>query len=564
MKARLLSVSVGCLVGGLCSGVAAEVQYGIKTDQLLEIRSLSVNGQPTSLHPGQKLRLAPMPANISFGFGPATNTARAPLRIRYKLDGYDESWREVVGDMSMLVRFIDGNLDPVKEIGFKVQGQTEGWTGALETSAFAHRRETVVVPPGAKGFWIAITSAGPPNTVGIYAITNLVVTRLAASNQPPVILLSWGPDSKGELVGSEWMPTDWMRNGLRVGMAKITQVGTNSNVKALTLLDNDPNAHAEWTTRKEAAMPVSPGDRLVMEWDETYSIGLSGSAEVNYPELPAGFYRFHINELGLMGSPGEAEISLAFEVPLSFWRTPSFWGLALLLCLSGAAGAYRYVVWKQMRRRLAVLENQRALEHERLRIAQDIHDDLGARVTQISLVSGLAQSDHTLSEKARADFNAISGMARELVSALYETVWAVNPENDNLDALGNYVCQMVDNLCDKAQLRRRLRVAELPRDFQVSSHVRHNLIMAVKEAVHNAIKHAKASELSVYVDWEGTTLTIRVQDAGCGFAPANSAAGHGLANMRRRLEHLGGNCTVQSQPGRGTTVSFRVDLKPPG
>jgi signal transduction histidine kinase len=310
-------------------------------------------------------------------------------------------------------------------------------------------------------------------------------------------------------------------------------------------------------------MAASPGDRLVIEWDETYSIGLAGFTQVNYPELPAGFYRFRINELALMGSPGEAETSLAFEVPLSFWRTTPFWGLVLLLCLSGTAGAYRYIAWQQMRRKLAVLESQRALEHERLRIAQDIHDDLGARVTQISLVSGLAQSDHTLSARARGEFNSISGMARELVSALYETVWAVNPENDNLDALGNYVCQMVDNLCDKAQLRRRLRVAELPRDFQVSSHIRHNLILAVKEAVHNAIKHAKASELSVYVDWEGTTLTIRVQDGGCGFEPAEAASGNGLANMRRRLEYLGGTCSIQSERGRGTTVSFRVNLKPP-
>ena len=557
-------MSVGWLLGGLCGSVAAEAPHSGKTDQAMEIRSLSVNGQPLSLRANPKLRLAPAPRNLAFGFGPVANSERAPLRIRYKLDGYDEGWREVAGDMSMLVRFIDGNQDPVKEIAFRVQGQTEGWTGTLETSAFAHRRETVVAPPGAKGFWIAITSAGPPNTVGIYAITNLVVARLSASSQPPEILLRWGPDSKCELAGSEWNPVDWMRNGLRVGMAKIVPFATQPQIKALVLLDNDPNAHAEWTTRKEAAMPVSPGDRLLIEWDEAYSIGLAGSAEVSYPELAAGFYRFRINELALMGSPGEAETSLAFEVPLSFWRTPSFWGLAVLLCLSGAAGTYRYVVSQQMRRELAALESQRTLEHERLRIAQDIHDDLGARVTQISLVSGLAQSDLTLSEKARGEFNAISGMARELVSALYETVWAVNPENDNLDALGNYICQMVDNLCDKAQLHRRLRLAELPRDFQVSSHVRHNLIMAVKEAVHNAIKHAQASELSVSVDWEGTTLTIRVQDGGCGFDPAGSAAGHGLANMRRRLEHLGGTCSIQSERGRGTTVSFRIDLKPPG
>ena len=267
MNVRLFSVSVGWLLGGLCGSVAAEALHSGKTDQAMEIRSLSVNGQPLSLLANRKLRLAPDPRNLAFGFGPVASSERAPLRIRYKLDGYDEGWREVAGDMSMLVRFMDGNQDPVKEIAFRVQGQTERWTGTLETSAFAHRRETVVVPPGAKGFWIAITSAGPPNTVGIYAITNLVVTRLSASNQPPEVLLRWGPDSKCELAGFEWNPADWMRNGLRVGMAKIVPFATQPQIKALVLLDNDPNAHAEWTTRKEAAMPVSPGDRLFMEWD---------------------------------------------------------------------------------------------------------------------------------------------------------------------------------------------------------------------------------------------------------------------------------------------------------
>jgi signal transduction histidine kinase len=564
VKVHLVSLSVGCLLGGLSWCAAAEPPHGVKPSPVLEIRSLTVSGQTVALGTSQKLRLPSDPRNITFGFSAATNTDRAPLRLRYKLDGYDENWHEPVGDMAMMVRFIDSHQDPVKEVGFKVQGQTEGWTGVLETSPFTHRRETVIVPAGATGFWMGFSSAGPPTSVGIYAITNVVVSRLSPSNPAPTILLRWGPDSPCELAGSELTPVDWVRNGLRLSMAKILPFAANPQLKALALVDNDPNAHAEWTTRKESAMPVSPGDRLLIEWDEAYSIGLAGFAEANYPELPVGFYRFRINELTLMGSPGEAETSLAFEVPTSFWQTPSFWGLLVLLCLSGAAGTYRYVGWQQMRRKLSALESQRALEHERLRIAQDIHDDLGARVTQISLVSGLAQSDNTLSEKTRTEFNTISGMARELVSALYETVWAVNPENDNLDALGNYICQMVDNLCDKAQLHRRLRVAELPRDFQVSSHVRHNLIMAVKEAVHNAIKHAKASELSVSVDWEGSALTIRVQDGGCGFDPADIAKGHGLTNMQRRLEGMGGTCSVQSEPNRGTVVTFCLNLKPSG
>ncbi len=560
---RIAGLSLGCLLGGLGEGPGAEGLPAGRTNPPLEISSLSVNGQPADLQPGGKLRLSTAPKNLVFAFGPATNSPRAPLRVRYKLDGFEDDWREVPSDMSLSIRFIDARQDPVGEKVFRPTGQSEGWTGDLETSAFRHRRETIVVPPGAKGFWVAFSSAGPPNAVGIYAITNLVVARLSASNAPSATLLAWDTNAKGELTGSEWVPSDWTRNGLRVSMAKIIQFGPEHKTKALALLDNDPGAHAEWTTRLEAAPAVAPGDRLIVQWDEAFSLGLAGPVQVTYPGLPPGFYRFRLNELSLLGLPGEAETSLAFEVPLPFWRTPWFGGLVLFLILSGAAGAYRYFAWQNMRRELARLESQRALEHERLRIARDIHDDLGARVTQICLVSDLAQGDQTLSEKGRADFSSISGMARELVSALYETVWAVNPENDNLDALGNYVCQMVDNLCDKAQLPRRLHVAELPSDVQVSSHVRHNLIMAVKEAVHNVIKHAEASELSVRVDWERTTLTIRVQDNGRGLDHGNRPAGNGLANIHRRLEQVGGTCSINGDPGRGTTVVLRTQIRVP-
>lgn len=560
---RLAGLTLGCLLAGWDCCSAVEGAPASRTNPLLGVRSLMVNGQAVSLRPGAKLRLPSAPRNIVFGFGTSTNFQRAPLRVRYKLDGFEDNWREVTSDISVSFRFLDANQDPAGEKVFHAAGQTEGWTGALDSSPFVHRHENIVVPAGAKGFWVAVSSAGPPNTVGLYAITNLVVTRLATNAQPAVTLLRWDADAKGELIGSDWVPADWTRNGLRLSMAQITRFGPDQRIKALTLMDNDPSAHAEWTIRKETALAVSPGDHLLVEWDEAFSLGLAGPVTATYSELPVGFYRFRLNELSLAGLPGEAEASLAFEVPLSFWRTPWFWGLVMLLFLSAAAGAYRYVVWRQMRGELVRLESQRVLEYERVRIARDIHDDLGARVTQISLVSGLAQGDPTLSDKARTEFNAISGMARELVSALYETVWAVNPENDNLDALGNYVCQMVDNLCDQAQLPRRLRVAELPQDVQVSSHVRHNLVMAVKEAVHNVIKHARASELSVFVDWEAAALTVRIQDNGCGFDPDTCAAGNGLANMRRRLEHIGGTCSIHSAPGQGTVVTFKARVQSP-
>src|SRR5260370_11258903 len=173
--------TVVCLLVRACPAPATEGQPAAKAIPPLELRSLNVNGQPVSIAAKKRLRLGATPRNVSFGFGAATNAARAPLRMRYKLDGVDENWREVSGDMTIAVRFTDANLDQVSEKTFRMVGETEGWTGELATSVFVHRQERMIVPAGTKSLWVAISSAGPPNTVGIYALTNLVPRRLPAS-----------------------------------------------------------------------------------------------------------------------------------------------------------------------------------------------------------------------------------------------------------------------------------------------------------------------------------------------------------------------------------------------
>lgn len=180
-------------MGLLAAG--AESARERETNALLEIRSVIVDGAPVSPRPNKKLRLSSHTRTVTFGFGPTPNAIPHPIRIRFKLDGYDEDWRESDGEMRVCVRFLGATGDQVSETIFRVVGQSAGWTANLETASFTHRRETIVVPPRATSFWVVMSSAGPPPTVGIYAITNLVIKTLTANAAPPTVSLPWPFDS---------------------------------------------------------------------------------------------------------------------------------------------------------------------------------------------------------------------------------------------------------------------------------------------------------------------------------------------------------------------------------
>ena len=528
----------------------------------LQILSVTVDGKALPLHHGSEVNLGAFPRNVAFEFGFNTNIQQAPFRIQAKLDGFDNTWKVGSGGggyMWLELRFFNEAGDQISHTTFPVDGESPGWTGSFESSPFKHCRETFVVPAHASKVWVVITSAGPPATLGTYVVADLTVSKLA-SNSAPVILLQPSLDKLPGAGANQQVP-GWARDGTSLNMAKIVKAGPDLLTTAFAIMDDSIVAHAEWHNIRETAPTVSPGEQLVIEWNEMYSIGLGDFRSVSYPNLPTGNYRFRIISVDIMGRPTGMESSLSVIVDPPVWRQTWFWGLVVITAFVLVFGFSRYALWNRMRREMTLLKNQQALERERLRIAHDIHDGLGALVTQISMVSSRAYDNRNFQDQARDEFDRISKICRELVSALYETVWTVEPENDNLEELGNYLCQIVNQLCERAQFRCRFHVVDLPRGIQVSSQTRHNISMAVQEAVHNVIKHARATEVTITIELTKGLLSITVRDDGCGFNPADNPAGHGLANMKQRLSDIGGTCSIESQPGKGSTVQMNVKFK---
>jgi signal transduction histidine kinase len=286
----------------------------------------------------------------------------------------------------------------------------------------------------------------------------------------------------------------------------------------------------------------------------------AGSRRVAYySHLPIGQYEFQVWAGGPDGV-WEAAPGLRLEVVPQFWERRWVQGLGL----GGMLAAGGAVVWSvsraRLRKRLAALERQRALEGERSRIARDMHDEIGARLTQISLLSALANGSAEDAGEVRAQTQKISGVARGLTWSLDEIVWAVRPQNDNLESLVDYLDESLRDLCAGASVRCWFSGPPSVPAIEVPANVRHNILLACSEVVNNTLKHAGASEVRVSARLDGQTLRIEIVDNGCGFDVAQEARRSGLLHIRQRLEEIGGTCEVQSAPGAGTRYVFKAPI----
>jgi signal transduction histidine kinase len=370
-------------------------------------------------------------------------------------------------------------------------------------------------------------------------------------------------EGTGRLLGRESPPLP-----LELDVASLLQAGSDSDLVRIrgTVLRNSLEA-------ARGSLFIESGDHIVEvslsgafahqhraaladELAAGTMLELTGLAEMRGPTLTTGIV-----------SLNDMRLTVRMPDDIAVLRRPPWWTTGRLLALAGGMGAVLAlsVAWVLLlRRRVAaqtvIIGDKIERETrwvERSRIARDIHDDVGSALTQITLLGDFGKRGAAEPARAAEQFERISREAREAVRALDGIVWTVNPKNDTLAVTVSYLCQMAQDLTRDAGIRCRLDVPDDIPDLALGARARHNLLLAVKEAVHNVVKHSGAELMRLHLQCGSDALRLSVCDEGRGFDPAQ-VSGHrtGLDSMRQRLADSGGAFELSSQPGQGTTVTF--------
>ena len=326
---------------------------------------------------------------------------------------------------------------------------------------------------------------------------------------------------------------------------------------------------------------VPGGDDVVTVWLDP-NLG-RGATEKNQPEkittqfkAKATFDQIRLRHNPSLGNNNEHDgngwifsdmaIATSFDdfVVGHFWQSWWFLALAAACVLVGVGTTVRIVEKRKYQHQLQVAEQSSALERERARIAQDLHDDLGSSLTRISLLSGLLHADKDNPEQVQLHATKLAHSADQTVRALEEIVWAVRPGSDSLQSLVDYIAHFANELFAGTVTRCRL---DLPHDLParvLPPEMRHNIFLIVKEALTNALKHASAREVNLQAKFVSGALEICVQDDGKGISsPSQKIEGkrHGMENMRHRAATIGGTLKWESSSNQGTRIRLTVPLR---
>ncbi|HMB90061.1 MAG TPA: two-component regulator propeller domain-containing protein [Rhodothermales bacterium] len=294
------------------------------------------------------------------------------------------------------------------------------------------------------------------------------------------------------------------------------------------------------------ATPGRTHYRYRLEPFETHWTDAGTDRTATCTNIPPGTYTFRTKAASSDGRWSEESASVRLTILPSFWQT---WWFRMLV--GAFAAALLYTAYRYRVRHLLQVQQMR------LRIAADLHDDIGAGLGSIALMSDMLRTHNSLGERDRGQIAEIGLAAREMATELREIVWFISPERDRLVDLLMRLRQETPRLL--GSLSYSFQGPETVSDHALDMSFRRNVLLVYKEMLHNVARHARAMHVDIEVVQQNGTLTVRVADDGVGCNGA-VGSGHGMSNMRRRAAQLKGCLAVESVPGEGTRVTLSVPM----
>lgn len=333
------------------------------------------------------------------------------------------------------------------------------------------------------------------------------------------------------------------------GVAREIAIGGDRDVGEIELAADDHQLDIAFTS---PAFVVGESLRFQYRLDDQAAWSPPvAEREVHFPRLAPGHYRFSVRAVIGAGATSPAAHA-TFTILPPLWQR--WWFIAAAATALGAIGYRLY------RARLAHLL---AIERVRTRIATDLHDDLGSSLSRIAILSEVASRRAAAREAITTQIQDIGKSARELVDVASDIVWSTDPRRDDLESLLVRLRSFASDVLEGRGIAWSMAAPAEPDRIKLGPERRRQLFLILKEAIHNAARHAGAARVDITIVRGDGVLTATVRDDGRGFDAGARSDGNGLASMRARAERAGGTLRIASSPTTGTSLIVRVPVGAP-
>jgi len=277
---------------------------------------------------------------------------------------------------------------------------------------------------------------------------------------------------------------------------------------------------------------------------------------VSYTNVPPGNYTLHIiasNNDGVWNYEG---LRIQIEITPPYWMTWYFRGFVFAILFGSLILLVRYISTRKLKKQLVFIEQQREIENIRSRISRDIHDEIGSGLTRITALGEMMKSDiNDKSESVPSTINKIIASSQEITGNLSEIVWTINPQYDNLQSLLSYLRYYSSAFFEDSTIK---CIISFPSDvlpIQIHPDIKRNIFLAIKESLNNIMKHSQAKNVFITFEIEVRKFKLIIADDGVGFEErGNNEFGNGLRNISARMQGIKASCSIESRPGKGTTI----------